>query len=52
MPFVATWTDLEIITLSEVCQLEKDKHMVSFICRILKKDTNELIYTIETYSQT
>ena len=52
MQFVAMWTDLEIITLSEVSQLEKDKHMVSFICRILKKDTNELIYTIETYSQT
>ena len=35
MPFAAAWMDLEIITLSEVSQTEKDKyHMISFICRI------------------
>ena len=35
MPFVATWVDLEIITLNEVSQKEKDKyHMVSLICGI------------------
>ena len=29
MPFVATWVDLEIITLSEVSQKQKDKyHMI------------------------
>ena len=31
MTFAATWLDLEIIILSEVCQTVKDKHMISFI---------------------
>ena len=32
MPSAATWVDLEIITLSEVSQTEKDKyHMISLI---------------------
>ena len=35
MPLVATWTDLEIIILSEVIKKEKDKyHMISLICGI------------------
>ena len=35
MTFAATWMDLEIITLHEVSQKEKDKyHMISLICRI------------------
>ena len=38
MPFEATWIDLEIIILSEVSQIEKDKYlMMSLICEILKK---------------
>ena len=38
MPFVATWMDLEIITLSEVNQTEKDKyHLILLICGIQKK---------------
>ena len=33
MPFAATWMQLEILILSEVCQKEKDKyHMISLIC--------------------
>ena len=52
MPFAATWMDLEIVILSEVSQIEKDKyHMISLICGILKNDTNELIYKTETDSQ-
>ena len=35
MPFSAPWMDLEIITLSEVNQKEKDKyHMISFKCGV------------------
>ena len=35
MPFAATWMDLDIIILIEVCQKEKDKyHMISLICGI------------------
>ena len=48
MPFAATWMDIEIVILSEVNQTEKDKyHMISLICGILKKGTNELIYKTE-----
>ena len=52
MPCAATWMDLEIISLGEVNQKEKDKYMISLIHRIFKNDTNELIYKTETYSQT
>ena len=35
MTFAEAWMDLEIITLSEVSQTEKDKyHMISLICGI------------------
>ena len=35
MPFAATWLQLEMITLSEVSQKNKDKyHMISLICGI------------------
>ena len=44
--------DLEIITLNEVSQKEKDKyHIMSFIMWNLKYDTNETIYKRETDSQ-
>ena len=35
MPLAATWMDLEIIILSEITQIEKDKYcMFSLICEI------------------
>ena len=37
MPFAATRMDLEIVILSEVSQIEKDKYMILLICSILKK---------------
>ena len=38
VPFVATWMDLDIVTLSEVSQTEKDNyHMISLICGIKRK---------------
>ena len=53
MPFSATWTDLEIIILSEVSQTEKDKyHDITYMRNLKKNDTNELIYKTETGSQT
>ena len=42
MTFAATWMDLEMTILGEVSQTEKDKyHMISLICRILKKRYKE-----------
>ena len=35
MPFVSMWMDLDIITLSEVSQKEKDKYpTISLVCGI------------------
>ena len=40
--------DLEIITLSEVSQTEKDKyHTISLVRRIFKKNTTELFCKAE-----
>ena len=47
MPFGATWTDLEIVILSEVSQTQKDRYHVSFMWNLKKKDTNEFIYKTE-----
>ena len=52
MSFAATWVDLEITILSQVSQTGKDKyHDITYMWN-LKNDTNELIYRIETDSQT
>ena len=40
MPFAATWMDMDM--LSEVSQ--RSTNIISLIHRILKSDTNELIY--------
>ena len=40
LTFATTWMDLEMITLEEASQTEKDKHhMISLICGIKKKKT-------------
>ena len=44
--------DLEVIILCKVSQIEKDKYIILFTCRIQKNDTDELIYKTETDSQT
>ena len=50
MPFAAIWMDPEIVILSEV-KSDKDKYMISLICKNLKNGTNDLIYKTETESQ-
>ena len=51
LPFAATWTDLEIIILSEVSQAEKGKYYIIYIWN-LKNNTNEYTYKTEEDSQT
>ena len=53
MSFAATWMDLDIITLSEINQTQKDKyHMISLIMWNLKNDTIKLTLKTEISSQT
>ena len=52
MPSTATWMDLEIITLSEVSQTERQISCDITYMWNLKNDTSELIYKTETDSQT
>ena len=33
-PFVETWMSLQVTILSEVSQIEKEKHTISLICGI------------------
>ena len=50
MPFAATLVDLEIIILNEVRQRQRP-YDITYMWN-LKNDTNELIYKMETDSQT
>ena len=52
MPSASTWMQLEIITISEVGQKEKDKYHVITYMWNLKYDTNEPVYETETDSRT
>ena len=48
MPFAATWTELEIIIQSKVCQRRRQiPYSIIYMCN-LKHDANELIYKTET----
>ena len=52
MPFAATWTDLEIVTVSEVGREETDTQPTISLMYSCKLWTNERLYEIETDSQT
>ena len=45
MSFAATGINLEIITLSQVSQTEKDKYMMLHVCGILKKKIQRKLFT-------
>ena len=51
MPSAATWTDLEIITQSELRKTKKIPYEITYK-QNLKYDTNKLIYKPEIDSQT
>ena len=51
MPFVATWMDLEIITVSGVRE-RQIPYDITYTWNIFKNDTNELIYKAKIDSQT
>ena len=48
MPFAATWMELEILTLSEVSQKQKDKYRIISHIWNLKYGTNEPFCRKET----
>ena len=52
MPFAVTWVTLENIILSKRRQKEKDEYHMIKPVESKKNYTNELIYKIETDSQT
>ena len=50
-PFAAMWMDPEIIILSEINQMEKDKYHITYVWNLRKTDTNELIYKTERITE-
>ena len=52
MPFAATWMYLDIIIVSEVSQTKTNIIWYHIYAESKKNDTNELIYKIETDTQT
>ena len=54
MPFAATQLDLEIVTLSEICQTEKEKYSYDspYMWILKRNDTNRLTYKTEGGSET
>ena len=36
MLFAAAWMDLKVIILSEVCQTEKNKYYIRYMCNLKK----------------
>ena len=51
MSFVATWMNLEIITLSDISQ-RQIPYDITYMRSLKKNDINELIYKTGTDSQT
>jgi hypothetical protein len=41
MSFVKIWIELEIIMLSEISQIEKDRYLIPLICRIQPKNKSQ-----------
>ena len=50
MPFLATWMDLEIVTLSEARQRQIPQYIAHRYNQIFKNDTDGLIYKTGTDS--
>ena len=51
MPFAATQMDIQVVTLCEVSQTEREKQNIAYKWN-LKQNTNKLTDKTETYSQT
>ena len=53
MPFASIWMELEIVILSEISQIEKDRYRIlTHICGIQKNGRDEPICKAEIETQT